>query len=57
MKKYIPDPLDLVCLVGMTAIVCGVYKIHHPSAWIVAGLSAVIYSVLASAATKRRKPE
>lgn len=56
MKKYLPDPLDVVCLVGMAALVRGAYQIYRPAAWIVAGLALVIFSVLSTAATKRRNP-
>jgi hypothetical protein len=57
VRKYIPDPHDVLLIVGTAAIVRGVLQIHRPTAWIVAGLAAVVYSVLAAAATTRRKPE
>lgn len=57
IRKYIPDPYDVLGILGIAVIVRGVWLIHRPTAWIVAGLAIVIQSVLAAAATSRRKPE
>lgn len=47
--KLLPDPFDTLFLVGLGAVVWGVWQIHHASAWIVAGLAVAAYSALASA--------
>ena len=49
LRKLLPDPFDTLHIVGLGAIVWGVWQIHHPSAWIVGGLAAVFYSALVSA--------
>lgn len=43
------DPLDLLHLAGIVAIIVGVWKMNHAAAWIVGGLAVVCYSILTSA--------
>jgi hypothetical protein len=50
------DPFDALHIAGLGAIVWGVWQIHHPSAWIVAGLAAASYSFLASAGRRHLEP-
>jgi len=59
-RRKLPDPLDLVNLAGVVAIIVGVWMMNHAAAWIVGGLAVVFYSILTSAGRRhleRRDPE
>jgi hypothetical protein len=55
MKKLLLLLPDVLILLGFLAIVYGIWQIHPPSAWIVAGISLIGYSVLMGYAEKRAK--
>lgn len=56
LRKLRPDPFDALHLVGLGAIVWGVWQIRHAAAWIIGGLAAVFYSFLVSAGRRHREP-
>lgn len=50
-----PDPCSVAALVGVAALLFGVWKLSHASAWIVAGLLLICGSVLIAAGRERQK--
>lgn len=54
-RKLLPDPFDLLFVVGAAAIVFGVAQFHHALAWIVAGVIAMRVSWLATIGQRVRE--
>jgi hypothetical protein len=46
LRRYLPDLVDIVAILGAIAIVRGIAQIHPPSAWITAGAFALTAAVL-----------
>jgi hypothetical protein len=49
-------PFDALHVVGIGAVIYGVWQIHHALAWIVGGLAAVFYSALVAAGRRHLEP-
>lgn len=56
LRKLRPDPLDVLHVLGFSALIWGVWQIYHPAAWIAGGLVVIFYSFLVSAGRRHIEP-
>lgn len=49
LRKLRPEPLDAWHILGVAAVVWGIWQLNHAAAWIAGGLAVIGYSLLVSA--------
>ena len=49
LRKLRPDPLDAMHILGVGAVIWGIWQLNHAAAWIAGGLAVIGYSLLVSA--------
>jgi hypothetical protein len=48
LRKLRPDPLDVLHVIGFSALIWGLWQVYHPLAWMAAGVIVMRYSYLVS---------
>lgn len=49
LRKLRPDPFDALHVLGLGAMIWGIWQLSHAAAWIASGLAVLGYSLLVSA--------